>query len=395
MRTACIVAAILNMSLIRSLTTRVSPFSRQCSFPTSSLRALSSSSEHYSVSEDNWTEYMIEFRGIQAAFRLNELRDSYKHVMKGTDKEDLVLTSIIADVLFPDIPICAYVKLPNDTIAIDITKRCSLVRSVSQVWGDSSTFNGVRDEAEKKYDSLIAPHFNNGLGNNSWRVDFRRYGRSGKSGLDPEGKKNVLLKFNTIFKKMDSQVDLFESKHSLLYLEDWSTYRPWVDSFAISKSTDTTTEKKKIVSNNDSNSGSNSNSNGDSNSSKLKEDDNNNSKNEINSENKNSGKFSKPYRSRISYMADAPVQLQQSQTDQRSDSSSSSSSSSSSRNIKKNKTTTLSLGEINHDDGTYVPLRFIFGRIITEGPNVLSDFDLRRRPYLGIQNLQLSFYFIT
>ena len=392
MRTACIVAAILNMSLIRSLTTRVSPFSRQCSFPTSSLRALSSSSEHYSVSEDNWTEYMIEFRGIQAAFRLNELRDSYKHVMKGTDKEDLVLTSIIADVLFPDIPICAYVKLPNDTIAIDITKRCSLVRSVSQVWGDSSTFNGVRDEAEKKYDSLIAPHFNNGLGNNSWRVDFRRYGRSGKSGLDPEGKKNVLLKFNTIFKKMDSQVDLFESKHSLLYLEDWSTYRPWVDSFAISKSTDTTTEKKKIVSNNDSNSGSNSNSNGDSNSSKLKEDDNNNNKNEINSENKNSGKFSKPYRSRISYMADAPVQLQQSQTDQRSDSSSSSSSS---RNIKKNKTTTLSLGEINHDDGTYVPLRFIFGRIITEGPNVLSDFDLRRRPYLGIQNLQLSFYFIT
>lgn len=399
MRTAFVVAAILNMPLIRSLTTRASTFSRQCSFPTSSLRALSSSSEHYSVSEDNWTEYMIEFRGIQAAFRLNELRDSYKHVMKGTGKGDIVLTSIISDVLFPDIPICVYVKLPNDTIAIDITKRCSLVRSISQVWGDSSTFNGVRDEAESKYETLIAPHFNNGLGNNSWRVDFRRYGRSGKSGLDPEGKKNVLLKFNTVFKKMDSQVDLFESKHSLLYLEDWSTYRPWVDSFAISKSIDITKTIEKNDLNLLNNSGKDSDRNGDSDSNSYsnnsKGDNNNNNKNENNDNSQNSKnsekqsesrKVSKPYRSRISYMTDAPPQSQQSQQSTQTQVSQTiqSSSSNSNRNVKKNKTTTLSLGEINHDDGTYVPLRFIFGRIITEGPNVLSDFDLRRRPYLGI-----------
>ena len=195
MKSVCILAAILNMSLIRSLTTRVSSLSRQCSLQKSSFRAFSSPSELCSMSEDNWTEYMIEFRGIQAAFRLNELRDSYKHVMKGTDKADIILTSIIADVLFPDIPICAYVRLPNDTIAIDITKRCSLVRSVSQVWGDASTFDGVREEAERQYETLIAPHFNNGLKDNSWRVDFRRYGRSGRSGLDPDGKKNILLRF--------------------------------------------------------------------------------------------------------------------------------------------------------------------------------------------------------
>ena len=54
-----------------------------------------------------------------------------------------------------------------------------------------------------------------------------------------------------------------------------------------------------------------------------------------------------------------------------------------SNNNDKSKNATLSVGEINHDDGTYVPLRFIFGRIIAEGPNVVSDFDLRRRPYLG------------
>ena len=393
MKAICILAAILNMILTRSLTTRVPSFSRRCSLPKSSLRAFSTTSELRSVAKDNWTEYMIEFRGIQSAFRLNELRDAYNHVMNGTDEADIILTSIIADVLFPEVPICAYVRLPNDTIAIDITKRCSLVRSISQVWGDASTFDVVREEAEGKYDALIAPHFNNGLNDNSWRVDFRRYGRSGRSGLDPEGKKNILLKFSTIFKKMDSQVDLFTSKHNLLYLEDWSTYRPWVDRITTSKMTSIAqdnVEINKIIINDD-------------------DDDNDNSKKQLKAENglttnfnneNNNNQVSKPYRSRISYMADAPTaiqsQLVRSSTSEergRENEEVEEEMGSLSRNdIKKNKnknnnkgkSATLSLREVNHDDGTYVPLRFIFGRIIAEGPNVLSDFDLRRRPYLGL-----------
>ena len=400
MKAVCILAAILNMILTRSFTTRVSSFSRRCSLPKSSLRAFSTTSELCSVAKDNWTEYMIEFRGIQSAFRLNELRDAYNHVMNGTDEADIILTSIIADVLSPEVPICAYVRLPNDTIAIDITKRCSLVRSISQVWGDASTFDGVREEAEGVYDALIAPHFNNGLNDNSWRVDFRRYGRSGRSGLDNEGKKNVLLKFNTIFKKMDSQVDLFTSKHNLLYLEDWSTYRPWVDRITTSKLMSIAQGNvgiNKIIINDNI---------------KNNDDDNDDSKKQLKAENgitaninneNNNNQLSKPYRSRISYMADAPKaiqsQLVRSSTSEdqvergreKEEEEEEARGSLSCNDIKKNKnkndnkgkSATLSLREVNHDDGTYVPLRFIFGRIIAEGPNVLSDFDLRRRPYLG------------
>ena len=397
MKAVCILAAILNMFLTRSLTTRVSSFSRRCSLPKTSLRAFSTTSELCSVARDNWTEYMIEFRGIQSAFRLNELRDAYNHVMNGTDEADIILTSIIADVLFPEVPICAYVRLPNDTIAIDITKRCSLVRSISQVWGDASTFDGAREEAERKYDALISPHFNNGRNDNSWRVDFRRYGRSGRSGLDPEGKKNVLLKFSTIFKKMDSQVDLFTSKHSLLYLEDWSTYRPWVDRITTSKMMNIVqdnVEVNKIIINDKNND----------NDKKLLKVENVVPVNFSNNRNNNNDQISKPYRSRISYMADAPIAIQ-SQLVRRStfedhneretekEEEEEENDSLSNNDIKKNKNknnnndrsknATLSAGEINSDDGTYVPLRFIFGRIIAEGPNVLSDFDLRRRPYLG------------
>ena len=397
MKAVCILAAILNMFLTRSLTTRVSSFSRRCSLPKTSLRAFSTTSELCSVAKDNWTEYMIEFRGIQSAFRLNELRDAYNHVMNGTDEADIILTSIIADVLFPEVPICAYVRLPNDTIAIDITKRCSLVRSISQVWGDASTFDGAREEAERKYDALISPHFNNGRNDNSWRVDFRRYGRSGRSGLDPEGKKNVLLKFSTIFKKMDSQVDLFTSKHSLLYLEDWSTYRPWVDRITTSKMMNIVqdnVEVNKIIINDKNND----------NDKKLLKVENVVPVNFSNNRNNNNDQISKPYRSRISYMADAPIAIQ-SQLVRRStfedhneretekEEEEEENDSLSNNDIKKNKNknnnndrsknATLSAGEINSDDGTYVPLRFIFGRIIAEGPNVLSDFDLRRRPYLG------------
>ena len=403
MKAVCILAAILNMFLTRSLTTRVSSFSRRCSLPKTSLRAFSTTSELCSVAKDNWTEYMIEFRGIQSAFRLNELRDAYNHVMNGTDEADIILTSIIADVLFPEVPICAYVRLPNDTIAIDITKRCSLVRSISQVWGDGSTFDGAREEAERKYDALISPHFNNGLNDNSWRVDFRRYGRSGRSGLDPEGKKNVLSKFSTIFKKMDSQVDLFTSKHNLLYLEDWSTYRPWVDRITTSKMVNIVqgnVEINEMIVNDTDKSNDKSNDNS---KEQLKVENGITANYNNNSKNNNNDQVAKLYRSRISYMADAPIALQsqlvrrstsedqkerEKEEEDENDNLSRSDikknkSNKNSNNNDKSKNATLSVGEINHDDGTYVPLRFIFGRIIAEGPNVVSDFDLRRRPYLG------------
>ena len=234
MRTSSIIAAVLGMPLIISLTTGFSTIRKR--FLSSSYNAKSSSSISCTgtAAKDKWIEYMVEFRGVQSPFRLNEFQDSYDHVMKGADDTKVDFTSVIADVLNPLIPVCAYVRLPNDTVAIALTRRCSLVRSISQVWGDGDTIDDVRLITERNYDALVAPHFlGTSAEENSWRVDFRRYGRSGRSGLDPLGKKNVLTTFDSILKRMNGTVSLTESKHSLIYLEDWSSYRPWVQTWRL------------------------------------------------------------------------------------------------------------------------------------------------------------------
>ena len=449
-------AVTVGMSLIHSLTSRISRYRQRFGNLRFDVRASSSSSISSDILEARreWIEYMVEFRGVQSVFRLNEFRDSYKQVMSGKDDEEVEFTSIIEDVLQPNIPICAYVLLPNESIAIAITKRCSLVRSISQVWGDAITMEEVRIKTEQNFPTLIAPIFNekNSIESNSWRVDFRRYGRSGRSGLDPEGKKNVLQTFSTILKNMKGVVSLSDAKHNLLYLEDWSTYRSWtleMDAAArvLSKaenklemkidmeieieievgtegecesererkrvnetvittspilaavstgaartavSTDVrivTSEKKvetyeenrirrnaAIINRNNRNNTRNSIdgtdlTNIDNNASysrmivginkkerRLNSEIENNKKNE--NREKNISKIKKGESNLFPML---------------------------SNNMKRKENSDYkpSSGEINHDDGTYVPLKCVLARVIAEGPCVVSDFDLKRRPYLG------------
>jgi hypothetical protein len=376
MRTSSIIAAVLGMPLIISLTTGFSTIRRSFLSSTYHAKSSSSISSIGITAKDKWIEYMVEFRGVQSPFRLNEFQDSYDYVMKGADETKVEFKSVIADVLNPSIPVCAYVRLPNDAIATALTKRCCLIRSISQVWGDGDTIDEVRLITERNYDELVAPHFlGTSAEENSWRVDFRRYGRSGRSGLDPLGKKKVLTTFDSILKKMNGTVSLTDSKHSLIYLEDWSSYRPWVQNME--------TEMRLAA--------------------------------ERAAANASSLPLSIEGR-------DGRALSSETGTDTESDTSDSSSimglitgtergiergetlaSSSSisyplkeiniapptgsfiSSNIlrKLDKNYVPSLGEVNHDDGTYVPLKSLFGRIIAEGPNIMSDFDLRRRPYLG------------
>ena len=376
MRTSSIIAAVLGMPLIISLTTGFSTIRKR--FLSSSYNAKSSSSISCTgtAAKDKWIEYMVEFRGVQSPFRLNEFQDSYDHVMKGADDTKVDFTSVIADVLNPLIPVCAYVRLPNDTVAIALTRRCSLVRSISQVWGDGDTIDDVRLITERNYDALVAPHFlGTSAEENSWRVDFRRYGRSGRSGLDPLGKKNVLTTFDSILKRMNGTVSLTESKHSLIYLEDWSSYRPWVQNME--------TEMRLAAERAAATASSLPLSTEDSDSSALSDE----TDTESDTESTDNSPITGSERGR------------EGERGGETSSSSSSSLSSSlkdsnmapqtrpiiSSNIlrKLDKSYVPSLGEVNHDDGTYVPLKSLFGRIIAEGPNIVSDFDLRRRPYLG------------
>lgn len=366
------------MPLIISLTTGFSTIRRRFLSASSHLRSSSSVSCIGTTAKDKWIEYMVEFRGVQTPFRLNEFQDSYNYVMKGTDETKVDYKSVIADVLNPLIPVCAYVRLPNDTIAAALTERCSLIRSISQVWGDGDTIDDVRLITERNYDALVAPHFlGTSAEENSWRVDFRRYGRSGRSGLDPLGKKKVLTTFDSILKRMNGTVSLTDSKHSLIYLEDWSSYRPWVQNMesemrlAAERAAATTSSLPLSVKNGDSrtlSSKTNSETDTDATDSSSSTRGTAGSERKTERDTLSSSSSSLPLISSLKEKNIVPL-----------------TGTFISNNIlrKLDESYVPSLGEVNHDDGTYVPLKSIFGRIIAEGPNIMSDFDLRRRPYLG------------
>ena len=447
MKALSIITATIGMSFIHSLTTRISKNGELFSNLRFNVRALSSSSIESDILErkSDWIEYMVEFRGVQSAFRLNEFRDSYKQLMRGKDDEEIELTSIIADVLQPNIPVCAYVRLPNESIAIAVAKRCSLVRSISQVWGDAITMEEVRIETEQNYDTLVAPIFkeSNSLQDNSWRVDFRRYGRSGRSGLDPEGKKNVLKAFSSILKNMKGVVSLSDAKHNLLYLEDWSSYRSWtlqIDAAArIKADADrilgvdlmveegreedgkatsvtsvtlvedaapaTTTARVAISENIVPDANTHACVTGDNGVSTEKRvetyEENRIRRNEaIINRNKRNGtlggdKAAQTNGSSHSGRMDSGINKKErrlnsvSEDTKRNENKKNKGELNSeafiSNNMmrKQNSLYQPSIGEINHDDGTYVPLKCVLARVIAEGPCVVSDFDLKRRPYLG------------
>ena len=120
MKVLSIITAAIGMSFMHSLKTTISRNRELFGNFRFNARALSSSSIESDIllRKSDWIEYMVEFRGVQSAFRLNEFRDSYKQLMRGKDDEEIELISIIADVLQPNIPVCAYVRLPNESIAI-------------------------------------------------------------------------------------------------------------------------------------------------------------------------------------------------------------------------------------------------------------------------------------
>jgi len=110
------------------------------------------------------------------------------------------IISVIDDVETNNtIPLCAYVKVPSYEIAKELTIRCTLLRSMSEIWGDGITLDDVNQKAMNNYETLIANHFHYGREElekgediqeyhkqlNSWKVAFRRYGRG--QNLDPTG----------------------------------------------------------------------------------------------------------------------------------------------------------------------------------------------------------------
>jgi len=188
--------------------------SSSISKPTSSITSIASTaltitSTSTSTITSTWITLLAEFRGGKSNFRIDEFKDSLLYVLKINDYNfdnnlieyiDDNIISVINDVETNNtIPLCAYIKLPSYEIAKELTIRCTLLRSISEIWGDGITLDEINKKSLNNYESLIAKHFHYGREElekgeeiqdyhrqlNSWKVAFRRYGRG--QNLDPAG----------------------------------------------------------------------------------------------------------------------------------------------------------------------------------------------------------------
>jgi len=197
------------------------------------------------VAPSSGSEYLIQFRGLNPPFRYDEFMDAYHLVLKQLLPSDTGFNSlpvmkklrffeVIPDTL-SEYPIGAYVRLPSSRVASLIASRCAMVRRVIEVWGDGSTMIDACAQALANYPSIIYPMLcHHEMDRNdthiysktrTWWVHFERYGRSGRSGLDVEGKRLLLSHFQPLFQLIDGSADSFAPTHELIYLEDWHSYQ--------------------------------------------------------------------------------------------------------------------------------------------------------------------------
>ena len=124
--------------------------------------------------------------------------------------------------------ICGYISLPSEDCARSIASRCATVRSIVEVWGDECTVEEVLLSCQQKAATDISPYFPPRISSerwkNSWKIHFRRYGRKGRSGLDPAGKKELLKEFAPVLLNLHGSVDLINPINHIIYMEDWHSY---------------------------------------------------------------------------------------------------------------------------------------------------------------------------
>jgi hypothetical protein len=91
------------------------------------------------TSGDHWPEYMVEFRGLGPTFRWNELSDAAQAVGIGSLSEKDSRVAVVDE--RSQLPVCYYVKLPDDHSVHEIVNRCATVRRVLKIWGEGETVN--------------------------------------------------------------------------------------------------------------------------------------------------------------------------------------------------------------------------------------------------------------
>lgn len=192
----------------------------------------------YEKLHDTNKKYLVEFRGLLPNFRYLEFLQSVSYTLGERYANSINFEPVIRDTL-SNYAMCAYVYLPNDEKATLVVKRCSLVRSIIEVWGHGENRLEVNQMALSRYDDIISPIFGieGSREQNSWKVQFRRQGRS--TNVDFEQRKALLNEFKDLLLRLNGEVSLENPKHQLIYLEDWydyhTTHNEWAKELSLNK----------------------------------------------------------------------------------------------------------------------------------------------------------------
>ncbi|RYG59589.1 hypothetical protein EON64_20080 [archaeon] len=119
--------------------------------------------------------------------------------INGEAWEDQLIQSLQAcQQVIPDVqsevPVCVYMTLPHEAIVQAAVSRTCLTRRVVEIWGDGPDLPTLAQQAAHTvrhlHTTVFPPHLS--ADQQTWKVDFVRYGRAGRSGLDEQGKRTLL-----------------------------------------------------------------------------------------------------------------------------------------------------------------------------------------------------------
>lgn len=188
--------------------------------------------ENMKLRDTVWPEYMVEFRDLAPSFRWNELQDAAQRDGVDIFAQDLVHQGMMDMRL--KLPISVCVKFPDDETAKRVAASCATVRRVISVWGDGVTPDLLFQNLACRQDMLRGDVHSG----KSWRVQFDRYGREGKSGLNPQQKIEKLAHISSALGNIHGKVDIRHPEVDMVYLEDCSTFQMQLKAFVAQRKQD-------------------------------------------------------------------------------------------------------------------------------------------------------------
>jgi len=173
----------------------------------------------------DWPTYLVEFRCTDPAFRFQEFRD----IARGMKDGDIIAESLkeysvaIPDPVSPENPVSCYVKLPSDDIARDIVLKSATVKRIIDVWGEGPNIKDMCSASIDTFHQRVKKELES-IPDLRWKLQFERYGRVGKSGMDPAEKEALLDQLHDVCILVGGTVELKKPNLNLIYYEDWHTY---------------------------------------------------------------------------------------------------------------------------------------------------------------------------